>query len=154
MADPVRLGAADAGELLTLQRAAFLTEARAHRDFDLPPLRETLDELRAVLSDPDVVTWGVRESGRLVASVRIRFRGEVGEVGRLVVAPDRQGAGLGSALMKAAEDRLPPEVRVLRLFTGELSGGPLRLYARLGYVETGRTPEAHYHLVHLAKRFR
>ena len=49
---------------------------------------------------------------------------------------------------------LPPEVRVLRLFTGELSEGPLRLYARLGYVETGRAPEAHYHLVHLEKRFR
>ncbi|MDQ0378973.1 GNAT family N-acetyltransferase [Amycolatopsis thermophila] len=154
MPDPVRLADADAGELLTLQRAAFVTEARAHRDLDIPPLRETLDELRAVLADPDVLTWGVRDSGRLVAAVRIRIRGEVAEVGRLAVAPDRQGHGLGSALMRAVEERLPPPVRVLRLFTGELSAGPLRLYARLGYVETGRTPEADYHLVHLEKHFR
>jgi len=128
MPDPVRLGVADAGELLTLQRAAFVTEARAHGSLGLPPLPETLDEVRAALSDPDVIAWGARESGRLVASVRIRLRGAVGEV-----------------------SRLPADVRVLRLFTGELSAGPLRRYAKLGYVETGRSPEARYHLVHLAK---
>ncbi|NIH78355.1 GNAT family N-acetyltransferase [Amycolatopsis viridis] len=152
MADPVRLGEADAGELLTLQRAAFVTEAQAHGDPGLPPLRETLGELVAVLHDPDVCTWGVRDGGRLVASVRIRVRGETAEVGRLVVAPDRQGQGLGSELMRVAEDRLPPGVRVLRLFTGERSAAPLRLYTRLGYVETARTPEGDYHLVHLEKR--
>ncbi|NIH86991.1 GNAT family N-acetyltransferase [Amycolatopsis granulosa] len=151
MADPVRLGEADAGELLTLQRAAFVTEAQAHGDPALPPLRETLDELVAVLRDPDVRTWGVREAGRLVSSVRIRVRGETAEVGRLVVAPDRQGQGLGSDLMRVAEQRLPPGVRVLRLVTGERSAGPLRLYTRLGYVETARTPEGDYHLVHLEK---
>jgi hypothetical protein len=42
----------DAGEVLTLQRAAFVTEARAHRDHDLPPLTQTLAELRAELGEP------------------------------------------------------------------------------------------------------
>jgi hypothetical protein len=33
----------------------------------------------------------------------------------------------------------------------EDAGEDLRLYQRLGYQETGRTPSADYHLVHLAK---
>ncbi len=41
----------------------------------------------------------------------------------------------------------------LRLFTGEHSAGNLRLYARLGYRESGRQPTpGGYQLVHLAKR--
>lgn len=39
----------DAGELLTLQRAAFVTEAQVYGDPRLPALTETLDELRAAL---------------------------------------------------------------------------------------------------------
>jgi GNAT superfamily N-acetyltransferase len=151
MVEPLRLGDADAGELLTLQRAAYVTEAQAHHDPELPPLTETLDELRAVLRDPGCFAWGVRESGRLVAGVRIVVKGETGEVGRLVVAPDRQRRGLGRALLLAAEDRLPGTVTVLRLFTGERSTGPLRLYPSIGYREIGRTPEGDYHLVHFEK---
>ncbi|WAL66336.1 GNAT family N-acetyltransferase [Amycolatopsis cynarae] len=151
MVEPLRLGEPDAGELLTLQRASYVTEAQAHGDLFLPPLTETLDELRSMLLDSAVFAWGIRESGRLVAGVRILVRGETGEVGRLVVAPDRQRHGLGRTLLLAAEDRLPPAVTTLRLFTGEHSTGPLRLYPRLGYRETGRTQENGYQLVHFTK---
>jgi hypothetical protein len=41
----------DAGEVLTLQRAAYVGEAMLYDQF-LPPLFETLDEFRAVLDDP------------------------------------------------------------------------------------------------------
>ena len=69
------LGDADAGEILTLQRAACVTEAQAHRDVNLPPLTQTFEELRAELSDPDVTALGVRERGRLIAAVRLRRTG-------------------------------------------------------------------------------
>jgi GNAT superfamily N-acetyltransferase len=149
--EPTRLGLPDAGELLTLQRAAYISEARAHCTFDLPPLLEPLEQIHAVLRDPCCLAWGFREGERLVAAVRVRVAGDVGEVGRLVVAPDRQGHGLGSALMRAAEERLPRGVTSLHLFTGEHSAGPLRLYPRLGYHETHRSPEGHYQLVHFEK---
>ncbi|OZM70583.1 GNAT family N-acetyltransferase [Amycolatopsis antarctica] len=151
MAEVIRLGDEDAGELLTLQRAAYVTEARAHRNLDLPPLLETVGELLAALRDPAAIAWGIREGGRLAAGVWIRVDGVHADVARLVVAPDRQGAGLGRALLTAAEARLPPGVRVVRLFTGEHSLGALRLYARLGYREVRRTPEHDYLLVHLQK---
>jgi len=152
--EPERLGPGDAGELLTLQRAAYVAEAQAHDDPRLPPLTETLDEVRSALADPAVVVLGIRDGGRLVASVRLRA-GADGRValGRLCVAPDRQGRGLGTTLLRAGESVIGSATAV-DLFTGELSTGNLRLYRREGYVETHRTPAGTHDLVHLTKRLR
>lgn len=152
----VVLDADDAGEVLTLQRAAYVTEAQVHADVNLPPLRQSLPELTSELIDPQVLALGLRDRhGRLVAAVRARTDGDtvrVAEIGRLTVVPDRQGQGLGSRLLSATEDHIPASVTELRLFTGEHSDSNLRLYGRLGYTETGRqfTPRG-YHLVHLSK---
>ncbi|HEX6445924.1 MAG TPA: GNAT family N-acetyltransferase, partial [Streptosporangiales bacterium] len=148
----LRLGPSDAGEVLTLQRAAYVTEAQLHGDLGIPPLLQTHDELREELADPRCLAWGTRESGRLVAAVRVHLVDTAtAELRRLVVAPDRQGQGLGSALLAAAENRLPHSVTNVRLFTGEHSAANLRLYARKGYAQTHRTPAGAYELVHLAK---
>jgi len=152
----VTLGAGDAGEVLTLQRAAYVTEAQAHGDLQLPPLRQSLSELCTELGRADVLAVGWRDdTGRLVAAVRATVAAEdgaVAEIGRLTVVPDRQGQGLGSRLLDAVEDRLPAGVREVRLFTGERSEANLRLYRRHGYTETHRTDTpAGYALVHLSK---
>ena len=148
----------DAGELLTLQRAAYITEAQAHDDLDLPPLTQSLLELAGELSTPDVIAIGLRnDSRRLVAAVRLHLISSdplVAELGRLIVAPDRQGQGLGSQLLRLAESSLPASVTELTLFTGERSVGNLRLYNRFGYRETHRTPTpGGYAVVHLSKTF-
>ena len=39
----------DAGEVLTIQRAAFASEALIYGDPDMPPLTQTLEELEAEL---------------------------------------------------------------------------------------------------------
>ncbi|MBM4523808.1 GNAT family N-acetyltransferase [Rhodococcus hoagii] len=156
MESVVALTVDDAGEVLTLQRAAYVSEAQAHGDLQLPPLTQSLDELVDELAQPSVTTTGLRDAdGRLVAAVRVRVRSEdprAADLGRLVVAPDVQGRGLGSRLLRLAEDRLASHVSSLRLFTGERSVGNLRLYGRFGYRETHRTPTpGGYALVHLAK---
>ena len=153
----VRLGVEDAGEVLTLQRAAYVTEAQAHDDLDLPPLRQALSDLAAELADPAVLALGWRDAnGRLVAAVRGRVVDSArtaAEIGRLAVAPDRQGERLGARLLAAVEAELPASVTELRLFTGEHSTRNLRFYDRAGYTETGRQPiPAGYSLVHLRKR--
>ena len=40
----ITLSDVDAGEVMTLQRAAHVTEAQAHHDFDLPPLTQSLQD--------------------------------------------------------------------------------------------------------------
>jgi len=150
-AELVRLGPDDAGELLTLQRAAYLSEARSHNDLDLPPLLETLAEVEAQLGDAAVTALGLRLNGRLVGSVRVRPRGATAELGRLVVAPDLQGRGLGTRLLTSVDAVLPPTVERVELFTGEHSHTNLRLYQRHGYVEFDRRPAGGYDLVFLSR---
>ena len=124
--------AEDAGELLTLQRAAYVTEAQLYDDLRLPALVQTLDELRAELAAGGGLV--AREGARTVGAVRFRLDGDVLHIGRLTVAPDRQGAGIGTRLLTAAEGAVP--ARRTALFTGHRSEGNLRLYARCG---TGRS---------------
>jgi ribosomal protein S18 acetylase RimI-like enzyme len=145
-----RLDPADAGEVLTLQRAAYVTEAAAHQDFGLPPLTETLDQVRAQLDDLDRVVLGLRQAGRLLGAVRLRLVGDQVELGRLTVAPDRQRAGLGTRLLLAAES-VYPQARAIQLFTGEHSLSNIRLYTRLGYRPTHRTRADGYDLIHFVK---
>lgn len=45
----------DAGEILTVQRAAFVAEAQSHGDPWLPPLTETLDAVAAAIDRKSVV---------------------------------------------------------------------------------------------------
>jgi tRNA (guanine37-N1)-methyltransferase len=128
---------ADAGELLTLQRAAFLTEARLNGSLELPPLTETLAELIAVIESDTVLVARLR--GRLVAAVRGGAKPEHRwYIGRLVVAPDLERRGIGSLMMDLIEDLAPPDAVVLQLLVGAASVANHGFYRRRGYVETER----------------
>ncbi|MFT4125744.1 MAG: GNAT family N-acetyltransferase [Gordonia sp. (in: high G+C Gram-positive bacteria)] len=147
----VRLTSRDAGEVLTLQRAAYVSEAILHDDLTLPPLVQTLAEVETELADPAVVGLGIRVDARLVAAVRLCIRGNVAELGRLTVVPDRQGQGLGSRLLATIDSRLPTGVDRVELFTGERSLANIRLYGRMGYVETRRENAGDYDLVFMSR---
>lgn len=122
----------DAGEVLTLQRAAYVTEAQLYGDPFLPALTQTLAEVEEDLRGPAL---GVRVGSRLVGSVRWTIEDGVAYIGRLIVAPDMQGQGIGTWLLEAAERA--SGVSVFELFTGDRSEANIRLYTRSGYVPTG-----------------
>ncbi|WP_406036653.1 GNAT family N-acetyltransferase [Micromonospora sp. NBC_00898] len=83
-------GVADAGEILTVQRAAYLVEA---------------------------------------------------DIGRLSVAPDQQGRGVGARLLAAIEAACAGRVDRFALFTGADSADNLRLYDRRGYRVVAHRPD-------------
>lgn len=145
------LGAEAAGELLTLQRAAYVTEAQLYDDVRLPALVQSLDELSAELATARCT--GAWLGTRLVGAVRTREDDGVLHVGRLVVAPDLQGRGIGSRLLRAAEE--DTDAGTAALFTGHLSTANIRLYERNGYREQ-RREQVHpgLALVHLTKPLR
>lgn len=133
-------GVADAGELLTVQRAAYLVEAQRYGDPFLPPLTESLDEVRAALAGPTIVL-AARLGPRLVGSVRARIDGDTAHVGRLAVAPDQQGRGVGGRLLAAIEAACAGRVARFALFTGAESAANLSLYARRGYRVVAHRPD-------------
>jgi tRNA (guanine37-N1)-methyltransferase len=121
----------DAGELLTLQRACWLQEALANDTLDIPALHESLEDVRADLDR--WLTLVVRWEGRLVASVRARQDRTTWFVGRLMVAPDLQGHGLGRELLARIEAAAPDGTDTIALVTGARSEANQRLYRRAGY---------------------
>lgn len=120
----------DAGELLSLQRAAFVSEALLYNDILLPALTQPLDELVQEIrrSSGIVAMVGTRMAG----AIRMRHMADTLHITRLTVAPDLQGCGIGTALMAAAEEGTTA-VRA-GLFVRPRNETVLRFYRRLGYV--------------------
>ena len=121
----------DAQAILDLQRLAFAYEAELYGDDRLPPLTQTLDDLRSEFGHR--LFLKAVNGGLVVGSVRAHTEGDTCHVGRLIVHPDRQGRGLGTNLMHEVESRFP-EAHCFELFTGKRNVRNLRLYERLGYI--------------------
>jgi tRNA (guanine37-N1)-methyltransferase len=130
---------ADAGEILTLQRACWMQEQQANPEAWVPALHESLDDVRRWLPDWTVLT--MRRAGRLVGGARARLDGDVWDIGRLMVAPDLQGQGLGRVLFEAIEAAAPAAATSYALFTGAGSTENLRFYKRAGYRLRGEDPD-------------
>lgn len=128
---------ADAGEVLTVQRAAFVSEAAIYGSADMPPLTQTLSELESELRSESGFT--ARIGGRLVGAIRYVEDGDLLLIGRIAIAPDVQGEGIGRRLLDAAEKASGAEFA--ELFTGSLSEANIRLYTSCGYEEHERVPD-------------
>ncbi|MEW1961277.1 GNAT family N-acetyltransferase [Microbacterium sp. NPDC077644] len=133
--EPIAPG--DAGEVLTVQRAAFVSEALIYGSADMPPLTQTLEQLRAEIAEND--GWVARVDGRLVGAIRAVQDGDLLMIGRIAIAPDMQGEGVGRALLEAAEEA--STAAQAELFTGSLSEANIRLYEACGYEQTQRVPQ-------------
>lgn len=134
---------ADAGELLTLQRACWLSEQLDNPDVRVPAVHESLADVQEWVGEWTVLV--LRRGGRLVGAVRARRGGADGrrwDIGRLMVAPDLQGQGLGRRLLAVIEGLAPPEVTAYALFTGARSERNQRMYRRAGYRRTRHVDEA------------
>lgn len=110
-----------------------------------------LDDYAARIAERSVY---VLESGGSIAGVLVLLPGEGSLLlDNVAVDPALQGRGYGRALIDFAEAearrRGCPE---MRLYTHETMVENLRLYARLGYVETHRVTERDYDRVYMAKR--
>jgi len=123
----------DAGELLTVRRAAFVTEAQLYNDPNIPALTQTLDELLLDLASDDVVTLGAWRGPRLIGSIRVGIEGEKATIGRLAVVPDMQGRGIGTQLLFAVLGHLPENTTEVWVFTGQNSKHNIGMYNKAGY---------------------
>jgi ribosomal protein S18 acetylase RimI-like enzyme len=120
----------DAESILKLQYRCYESEARLYNDWSIPPLTETLEELKLEFSSQVFLKASIR--GGIIGSVRAQVKDQSCEIGRLVVDPEFQRRGLGTRLMHEIE-RIFSAARRYELFTGSLSTSNIRLYESLGY---------------------
>ena len=127
---------ADAGELMTLQRACWVQEQQANPGVEIDALTESLDDVLAWIGEGTVLV--ARSAGRLVGAVRGRLHGSAWDVGRLMVAPDLHGRGLGRMLLERIQQAAPSGATSYELFTGAGSLRNQKMYKRAGYRLAGQ----------------
>jgi GNAT superfamily N-acetyltransferase len=99
--------------------------------------------------------WVLEEGGVIAAIIVLLPAPNYLLLDNIAVRPTRQGLGLGSRLLAFAEDEaLRRGYREIRLYTHETMVENQRLYASIGYQETGRGSEAGYDRVFMRKQLR
>ena len=111
-----------------------------------------LDDYAALIADGTV---SVLEDGdgTIVAIIVLLPKPDHLLLDNIAVRPDGQGRGLGRQLVAFAEAKARRLGHAeLRLYTHQKMTENIALYARLGFVETGRGQEAGYDRVFMTKR--
>lgn len=130
MENITRASSEDAVTLLELQKLAYQSEALLYDDFNIPPMTQSLDEMRTDITSKVCLVASVE--GKIAGSVRGYQEGNTCFIERLIVHPDLQGRGIGTALIGQIELCFG-KVQRFELFTGDKSKRNIHLYERLGY---------------------
>lgn len=120
----------DSEEILELQKLAYISEAEIIDDFTIPPLHQTLEEIRSEFNQQ--VFLKVDVENKIIGSVRCYLKEGTCHIGKLIVHPDFQNCGIGTNLLGAAENQFPDAKRY-ELFTGYKSAKNLHIYKKCGY---------------------
>ena len=119
----------DLKEILDLQYLAYQSEAALFGNKDIPPLKETLDE---VIEEYDRgIVLKMVSDGRIIGSVRAYEKDGTAYIGKLMVHPDHRRKGYGKTLLLEIENYFPG--KRYELFTSTRSKDNIRLYESAGY---------------------
>ena len=92
----------DLHEILELQYLAYQSEAELFGNKDIPPLKQTIEELTGEFNNGVILK--MVESGKIIGSVRASEMNGTVRIGKLMVHPDFRRRGYGSKLIKAIEE--------------------------------------------------
>ena len=120
----------DLQEILQLQYLAYQSEAALFGNRDIPPLKQTIDEVIEEW-DSGIILKMVDENGVIIGSVRSKESDGTVYIGKLMVHPHHRHKGYGSMLLSEIEGYFPD--KRYELFTSTRSLDNIRLYQKLGY---------------------
>ena len=119
----------DLREILELQYLAYQSEAALFGSRDIPPLKQTLDEVIDEFNSGIILKMVV--DNEIIGSVRAKEQAGTAYIGKLMVHPGHRRRGYGSKLLAAIESCFPN--RRYELFTSTRSRDNIRLYQKMGY---------------------
>lgn len=125
-----KAGEDDLKEILDLQYIAYQSEAKLFNSTDIPPLKQTIDEVYDEFNK-GIILKALDESGVIIGSVRAYKENGTVYIGKLMVHPSTRKKGIGTKLLLEIENQYPN--RRYELFTSTKSISNIRLYERLGY---------------------
>lgn len=124
----------DMQEILDLQYLAYQSEADLFGTQDIPPLKQTIEEVIEEYNSGVVLK--IEDENKIIGSVRVRCEAGTVHIGKLMVHPRYRKRGLGKRLLSEVEV-IYPKCRY-ELFTSTLSVDNIRLYESIGYTEYKR----------------
>ena len=131
----VKADRADLEEILSLQYLAYQSEAALFGNTDIPPLKQTIDEV-ADEYEQGLILKLTDENGNIIGSIRAKEAEGTVYIGKLMVHPDHRCKGYGSKLLAEIEHCFPG--KRYELFTSTRSEDNIRLYQKNGYREFDR----------------
>ena len=120
----------DLQEILQLQYLSYQSEALLFGSKDIPPLKQTLNEVIDEYNN-GIILKMVNDENTIIGSVRAKEVEGTVYIGKLMVHPNFRHNGYGTRLIKKIEEYFPN--KRYELFTSTRSKDNIRLYQRLGY---------------------
>ena len=120
----------DLKEILQLQYLAYQSEADLFGSRDIPPLKQTHDEVIEEFNN-GIILKMIDDNTSIIGSVRAQERNGTVYIGKLMVHPDHRHKGYGTMLLSEIEKNF--SVKRYELFTSTRSLDNIRLYQKLGY---------------------
>lgn len=122
----------DLNDILELQKKAFKEVAKVMDNYNIPPLLQTIDELKLEFNTNIILKY-TNDKNQIVGSIRAYLDElNICHVGKLIVSPDCQNKGIGRRLMFEIESYFPQSEK-FTLFTGKGTPNTLHLYQTVGY---------------------
>ena len=120
----------DLEEILKLQYLAYQSEAKLFGNMDIPPLKQTIEEVYDEFQKGAILK-AVGDGGVIIGSVRAFCDSGTVYIGKLMVHPSKQGQGIGTQLLLEMEKQYLNQR--YELFTSTRSEKNIALYQKLGY---------------------
>ncbi len=120
----------DLGQILKLQKKAFITEAELYENHVIGPMVQTIESIQDDFMNYTFIKAVYKNL--IIGSVKGRQTGGICRIGRLIVEPEFQNKGIGKKLMNHIEKEFP-NAKQYRIFTGNKSIKNIYLYQSLGY---------------------
>ena len=119
----------DLPEILKLQYLAYQSEAALFGTQDIPPLKQTLEEVVDEFNAGIILKMVI--DNRIIGSVRAKEQEGTAYIGKRMVHPDHRCRGYGTILLSEIEKCFPN--KRYELFTSTRSKDNIRLYEKNGY---------------------